>query len=423
MRIEIINTGTELLLGSTLNTHQQWLCRQLAARGLTVARQVTVADTGPAIEQAVVESLGRSDLLITTGGLGPTSDDLTRERIAAVLHLELREDPAVVEHIRAFFAARNRPMPERTRLQAQIPQAAVVLPNRFGTAPGLALRVPPGRFRPAAGDAWLIMLPGPPRELHPMFMEQVVPLLERAFPTREPCECRVLRTAGLGESLVEDRIGEPLASLVAEGLEIGYCAHVGSVDVRLSACGAKAALLVQSAENIVRPLLGRHVFADGDESLESVVVRLLTERRQTVSLAESCTGGLIAHRLTNVPGASAVLQAGLVTYSNAAKQSWLGVRAETLDIHGAVSEPTARAMAAGVRARTGSDYGLAVTGIAGPSGGSPEKPVGTVYLAVAHSTGVHVTRQLNPYDRETFKFATSQQALDLLRQTALTERA
>jgi nicotinamide-nucleotide amidase len=204
-------------------------------------------------------------------------------------------------------------------------------------------------------------------------------------------------------------------------LELGYCARPGEVDVRLAARGPTAARLVQEAEGLVRQLLGPAVYGVNDETLEQVVVRLLTERRRTLALAESCTGGFIGHRLTNVPGASAVFLAGLVVYSNAAKQAFLGVKAETLAAHGAVSEPVARQMAEGARARTGADYAVAVTGIAGPTGGSPEKPVGTVFLALAGPTQTMAEKRFNPWDRETFKHVTAQQALDLIRRTVTSE--
>jgi len=415
--VELINTGSELMLGRVLNTHQQWLCRHLADLGYVVARQVAVADTGNDITQAIREALGRADLIIATGGLGPTSDDLTRDLVAGMLGVELREDPAVVAHIRQFFESRRRPMPERTRVQAQVPQGATVLPNPHGTAPGLAMEVRPNPFRAGGQPSWLIMLPGPPRELRPMFTDSVVPLLRRVAPPVSRLVCRTLRTAGIGESVVQEEIGGPLQPLVGAGLDVGYCSRPGQVDVRVAARGDDAGQRVGEAEAIIRGLLGRYIYGVGDEELETVVVRLMTGRQQTLALAESCTGGGIAHRLTNVPGASAVLLAGLVTYSNAAKQKFLGVRADTLARHGAVSKPVARQMAEGARRQTKADYALSVTGIAGPGGGTTRKPVGTVFIGLAGPSGTVVERNFNPYDRETFKQVTAQQALELLRRT------
>jgi nicotinamide-nucleotide amidase len=419
MVVELINTGSELMLGRVLNTHQQWLCRQLADLGYVVARQVAVPDTAGDIKQAVREALARADLVITTGGLGPTSDDLTRDLVARLLGKELREEEAVLAHIRHFFESRRRAMPERTRVQALVPAGATVLANPHGTAPGLAMEVQPNPFRADGKPSWLIMLPGPPRELRPMFADTVAPLLQRVLPLARRFVCRTLRTTGIGESVVQERIGGPLQRWVEAGLDLGYCARPGQVDVRLAARGGDAEQQVREAEAVVRELLGPHVYGVEDDDLETVVVRRLTERRATLALAESCTGGGIANRVTNVPGASLVLLAGLVTYSNAAKQKFLGVQSDTLARHGAVSKPVAREMAEGARRQTQADYALSVTGIAGPSGGTPGKPVGTVFIGLAGPTGTVIERQFNPYDRETFKQVTTQQALDLLRRTIL----
>jgi nicotinamide-nucleotide amidase len=419
MYIELINTGSELLLGRVLNTHQQWICRQLADLGYEVTRQCCVADDGPSIQTAVREALGRADLILTTGGLGPTSDDITRELIAQLLGRQLSMDATVLEQIDKYFGQRKRTMPESTKVQAMVPEGAKVLVNHFGTAPGLAIEVKPNLFRTDKKPGWLILLPGPPRELKPMFLDAVVPLLLKEMPLAEPFACRVLRTTGLGESLVEEKIAPHLQELAAQGLALGYCARIGEVDVRLAARGAKAAAIIGQAEEIVRKLIGPLICAVGDETLEAAIVQLLTQKKQTLGLAESCTGGLISHRITNVPGASEVLTAGLVTYSNEAKKNLIDVRAETLAKHGAVSEEVAREMAEGARARLKTDYAIAVTGIAGPGGGTAEKPVGTVFIALASAKGTVAEKRFNAFDRETFKFVTSQQALDLLRRTLL----
>jgi nicotinamide-nucleotide amidase len=401
VNLEIINTGSELMLGRVLNSHQQWLCRQLSDRGYVVARQVAVADTAVEIRQAVSESLARGGLAITTGGLGPTTDDLTRAALAELLTRPLHEDGMVMAAIEAWFQRRGRPMPPSVRLQAQVPAGAIVLPNAHGTAPGLILEAGPTAASPDRPSAWLVMLPGPPRELRPMFAEQVLPWLARQFPLDTPFYARTLRTTGLGESMVQERIAGPLASLVAAGLEIGYCARVGEVDVRLASRRPDAIALVAEAEALVRECMSRQVFGSENDTLEGAVVRLLTGR------------------LTDVPGASAVFLGGVVSYSNALKQRLLGVRAETLAGAGAVSETTAREMAEGARTRHGADYALAVTGIAGPGGGTPAKPVGTVFIALATARATTVIAPLNPYDRETFKNVTTQQALELLRQELL----
>ncbi len=435
--VELINTGSELLLGRILNTHQQWLCRRLADLGYTVSRQVAVPDAGADIQQAVRESLSRADLVITTGGLGPTSDDITRDLIAQLLGKPLVEDAAVVERIRNFFVSRNRPVPASTRVEALVPAGALVLTNLHGTAPGLAIEIaedggwkmedgqqsPPlfSILNPPSSTLkkWLIMLPGPPRELRPMFNDSVAPLLSRVLPPADEFVCLTLRSTGMGESLVAEKVGERLRPLVERGLDLGYCARMGQVDVRLSAHGNTAAPLVREAEALTRELLQPHIFGTQDDDLESVVVQLLTERKQTLALAESCTGGGLANRVTNVPGASAVFLGGFVTYSNAMKEKFLGVRAETLAAHGAVSEAVAREMAEGARWQTGADYALSVTGIAGPTGGTPDKPAGTVFIALAAADGTMGIRNFSPFDRETFKHMTINQALERLRRKIL----
>lgn len=416
MQLEILNTGTELMLGRVLNTHQQWLCRRLADAGYVVSRQTAVADTAREIAGAVREALGRADLVVVTGGLGPTADDLTREALAEVVGRPLREDPAVAAHLRAWYTARGRTPTLAVMVQARVPAGAVVLPNAHGTAPGLLIEVRPNPYSPADRPAWLVLLPGPPRELRPMFTEQVLPWVQRTWPLAAPFVCRTLRTTGVPESLMEARLAAPLAPLAARGLEIGYCARPGEVDVRLAARTADAATLVAEAVAVVRGAVGRHVYGEEDDTLEAVVVRTLTEQRRTLAVAESCTGGRLASRLTDVPGASAVFLGGFLTYANALKERLVGVSAELLAAHGAVSEPVARAMAEGARTRTGADFALAVTGIAGPTGGTPDKPVGTVFIALAAAEGTQVRQFLNAFDRETFKHMSSQQALELLRQ-------
>ncbi len=422
MVVELINTGTELMLGRVLNTHQQWLCYRLAELGYVVSRQVAVSDTGLSIQTTVQEALERADLVLTTGGLGPTSDDITRELIAQLLGRSLQEDPRVLAHLETFFKSLKRRMPERTRVQALIPEGAVVLDNAYGTAPGLALELRPNPFQREKA-ALLVMLPGPPRELRPMFTASVVPLLRRFFPRPERFVCRTLRATGIGESLVEEKLAPALGPLISQGLGLGYCARPGEVDVRLAARGSGASELVAEAEELVRDKLAAFLFGCDDEEIEQTIIRRLTERKETLALAESCTGGCLAHRLTNVPGASAVLLAGIVSYSNHAKTTFLGVRPETLESHGAVSEAVAREMAQGARQRTGATYALSITGIAGPTGGTAAKPVGTVFIGLATPFMQMAEHHLNPWDRETFKQVTAQQAMDLLRREALLAQA
>ena len=452
MRVEIVNTGSELMLGRVLNTHQQWLCRRLADLGHIVTRQVAVADTGSEIQNTVREALGRADLVITTGGLGPTSDDITRELIAEMLRKKLVKNSSVLAHIENFFAKRGRPRPQKTDVETFVPEGAEVFLNATGTAPGLAMRVneegggeedgrhltsalsplladsqrgegekltravslPSADFHPPS-SRWLIMLPGPPRELRPMFDQFVVPLLKREF-ADEVFICRTLLTTGIGESRVQEFVEAELEPLVRRRLGVGYCARPGAVDVRLTASGNGAANLVREGEAVVQRILGANIFGFDDEELESVVVGLLRSKNKTLALAESCTGGLIAHRVTNVPGASDVFLGGVVCYANDVKKRSLGVRVEALRRHGAVSEVVAREMALGAQQQFGSNLAVAVTGIAGPGGGTPEKPVGTVFVALASAAGVEVKQFMNVWDRETFKQVTATQALEWVRQ-------
>ncbi|MBI1178372.1 competence/damage-inducible protein A [bacterium] len=422
MFVELITTGSELLLGATLNSHQQWIGRRLAEIGLPVNRQLTVPDTGTAIADAVREALTRADLVITTGGLGPTSDDRTRDEIARLLNLSLTEDPEVLKQIELVFKRRNRPFPPNfetiARTQAQVPAGAIVLKNEHGSAPGLAIDV--ATENKTGRGRLLIVLPGPPRELHPMFLAYAIPLLKTRFPEVGTFSCLTFHTIGVGESRVEDAIRPHLVELESNGLEIGYCARVGEVDVRLTALGPKGEELVREASLRVRRLLGKFIYSESGQSLEEVIVHLLAELKQTLVTAESCTGGFVSHCLTNVPGASDVLLGGLVTYSNEFKRELLGVRDETLSAHGAVSEQTAREMAEGARTRYRADYAIAITGIAGPGGGSVEKPVGTVFIGVADANGVDVQRHQNAFDRETFKFITGRQSLEMLRRRLIT---
>ena len=406
MRIELINTGSELLHGRVLNTHQEWLGQQLVAAGYELNHQQTVSDTGAAIQAAVSEEIARSELVIVTGGLGPTSDDITRQRIAELLDTPLEEHARTRDRIIAIFRKLKRPMPEAVLVQAQVPAGAIVLPNHHGTAPGLAMRTLKG---------WLIMLPGPPRELRPMYTDSVAPLLADKMPPKNPVHIRTLKTMGIGESSVEERISNPLADLLDAGLEIGYCARMGEVDVRLVAHGDGADKMLDGAESIVQEHVGDFIYGRGDDQLEEVMVRELAKRGMTLVVAESCTGGFLAHRITNVSGASTIFLAGHCTYSNEAKQETLGVNSETLAGHGAVSEAVAREMAEGARAKHGADFALSTTGIAGPTGGTEEKPVGTVFIALAGPNGTEVINPCNSCDRETFKYVATQQALDFLR--------
>ncbi len=406
MRIEIINTGTELLLGHTLNTHGAWLGGELFKLGLRVARQTCVPD-GEAIREALVEALGRADGVIVTGGLGPTSDDLTREITAELLGLDLVQDDAALASLEAFFAIRQRPMASDNLKQVYILRGALALPNPNGTAPGVYV---PADLAGRPHGA-IFLLPGPPRELYPMFLTEVAPRLRLLSGVAAPPDLLEMKFTGIGESDFHQSLDARLAAI--PDLEFGYCAHIGEVDLRLIGCPAA----IQQARALALEHFGPQLVSDDGSSLEETVVRLLGERGWTLATAESCCGGLIASRITDVPGASAVFTHGFVTYSNEAKHELLGVTAETLETHGAVSEPVVRQMAEGALAASGANVAVAVTGIAGPSGGSQEKPVGTAWIAVAQSGGATCAwRVFQPRNRLDFKLGVSQAALDGLRQ-------
>lgn len=398
-----------MLLGQVVNTHTSWLGRALFPCGLRLAMQTTVPD-GSAIREAVCASVARgTDILLITGGLGPTSDDLTRECCAELCGIPLMENETVLSAMAERLARRGIPLRENMLRQALVPQGAEVLPNAHGTAPGLVFPPQLTQLAGARGAHWFL-LPGPPRELQPMFLDHVLPRLQELVANHHPPVQRIYRVCGMGESEVELRIGRAIEN---EGrIEVGYCARPNEVDLRL--IGPETEVLRWDAE--VRRELGGALFAEGDATMEEQVVALLQKAGATVATAESCTGGLLAHRLTNVPGASAVFRAGFVVYSNEAKQRELGVDAELLQREGAVSAAVAGALAQGARRITGSTYALSTTGIAGPGGGSSSKPVGTIFFGLAGPDGTLKTWQAcYPMSRLAFKETASQAALNALR--------
>lgn len=407
MRIELVNTGNELLLGDTINTNAAWIGQRMAALGLMVMRQTIVSD-GAVIQDAVGEAAARSEVVLVSGGLGPTNDDLTRECTAALLGLPLEQDPKVTAELEAFFAKRNRVLAASNLRQAMVPKGAVVLENPFGTAPGLYF---PAELGAAKGwNAHIFLLPGPPRELKPMVENLVEPRLRALLPDGASRQVLYLKITGVGESDIVEKVEKQLEAV--PGLELGYCIGKGDVDVRLAGQPGP----VEAGAAIVRASLGHCIVSEDRRVIEEVVVQALAARGEQVALAESCTGGFLASRITDVAGASKVLGHGWVTYANEAKELQLGVPAEDLRTHGAVSEPVARAMAEGALRVSGANHALAVTGIAGPGGGSEEKPVGTVYVALASSSeGTVVRRYFFPGTRDRFKLLTSQAALEMLR--------
>jgi nicotinamide-nucleotide amidase len=404
-RVEILNTGTELLFGSVLNTHLSFLAQQLFPIGLRVQRQSTIPD-GESIRDAILESASRCDVILVTGGLGPTTDDITREIVSELTDRPLRFDDSIFQKISERFKKRGIKMTDRTARQAYVPEGAALLANDHGTAPGLYI---PARN----GIPHLLLFPGPPRELRPMFNTYALPIL-RSLAGDHDLHGRTYRTTGLGESQVERMVGDRL--LAISGLELGYCARLGEVDVRV--IGSQAA--VKAASQLIESQLGPYIVTTEEKNLEDVIVELLTASKATLAVAESCTGGLLANRITDVPGASLVFLEGSVTYSNDAKVRTLEVSAELLSTVGAVSEEVARAMAEGALKRSGATHALSTTGIAGPDGGTDQKPVGTVFIGLAsRGSATLVEKEFFPMDRLSFKQICTQHALEMLRRKLL----
>jgi len=406
MRAEIISVGTELLLGQIVDTNAAYLAQRLAEIGIDVFFKQTVGDNPSRIEGAVRLALSRADVVLITGGLGPTEDDLTVASVAAALGLDLAYQEAVADRIRRFFETRGRTPPDSVYKQAMVPRGARVIPNARGTAPGVHLE--------HQGRAVFIM-PGVPYEMKGMMEDYVLPAL-RGRAGLTVIRSRVLRVTGEGESAVEARIKDLLQQTMPT---IAPYAKLGEVHLRLTAKGTpdEVESALQRGDAQVRERLGDLVYGVDDQTLEAVVGGLLTSGALTVAVAESCTGGLISQRLTTVPGSSAYFLEGIVAYSNEAKTHDTGVSPDLLASHGAVSAEVAEAMAGGIRQRTGADIGLSVTGIAGPSGGTPEKPVGLVYLAIAGASGIRHHRLTFGAEagREGIRFLASQAALNALR--------
>jgi nicotinamide-nucleotide amidase len=405
MRTILLNTGTELLLGDVQDAHLAFIAREVLPLGLRIEERRTVPDS-EAIRQTLAELLPRCEILFVTGGLGPTSDDITREMVADLLGLKLQKSSGLLASLRQRLQVRGIKWTSGIARQADVPAGAEVLPNQNGSAPGLYLRA---NINPQIQSPYLFLLPGPPRELQPMFRAFVMPILRSIVPLSASIDRRLYKIVNMGESLVEEAIGDRV--LAIPDVELGYCARPGEVEVRI--VGKPKA--IERADAIIRSTLGSSVFSAADETLEEVIVKLLVQRNQTVAVAESCTGGLLANRITNVPGASEVFLAGYVCYANQAKINMLNIDPQLIEKHGAVSEQVARALAEHARACAGSDYALATTGVAGPSGGSPEKPVGTIYITLAASSETIAKKFFFPTDRETFKQIATQAALDLLR--------
>ncbi|HEX6626080.1 MAG TPA: competence/damage-inducible protein A [Pyrinomonadaceae bacterium] len=403
---EIIAVGSELLTPHRTDTNSLWLTERLNSVGIEVKLKTVVGDDDARLKETISDALKRSGVVITTGGLGPTEDDITRKIAARALGRRLMPDERVLEDIRAKFLHWGRKMPEINARQAMVLEGATVLDNPNGTAPGLYVEHE-GRV--------VALLPGPPRELKPMFDREVLPrLAARAGGVR--VVRRVLRVTGMGESAVDERIAPVYRQY--ENPQTTILFTNSEIEIHLTAQGAteqEAELLLDGLAGQIEERLGDAVFAFRGEKMEEVVGLRLAVAGFTLATAESCTGGLVAERLTEIPGSSHYFMEGVVTYSNESKTRLLGVPAELIEAHGAVSAEVAEAMAEGVKRRAGVDFGLSVTGIAGPGGGTETKPVGLVYIALADDAHTEHRRLMLPGDRHLIRWRSSQAALDLLR--------
>jgi nicotinamide-nucleotide amidase len=409
MRVALLNTGTELLLGDVHDAHLAFIAREIFSLGLRIGERRTVGD-GEVIGETLKELFPRAEIIFVTGGLGPTSDDITRDVVAELLGLKLEENTELLASLKERLKIRGIKWVRSIARQAQVPRGAQILSNENGSAPGLYLKA---KVNPQFESPHIFLLPGPPRELQPIFRESAMSILRSIVNGAPRMERLFYKIAVMGESVIEERIGQKI--LAIPGVEIGYCARPGEVDVRI--IGPHSAL--ERADKIVRTELGDVIFTADDKTLEEVLVKLLTEKKQTLATAESCTGGLLANRITNITGASEVFLAGYIIYSNEAKIDTLNVDPKLLEKYGAVSEPVARAVAESARKRARSTWALATTGIAGPTGGSQEKPVGTAYVGLADESATKVRKLFFPSDRETFKQLVAQVAFEILRRKVI----
>ncbi|HEX6536400.1 MAG TPA: competence/damage-inducible protein A [Gemmatimonadaceae bacterium] len=412
LQVEILTIGDELLLGYTVDTNAAYLARALADAGIIVSRRATVGDDATEIARAVAEALDRTGAVITTGGLGPTADDRTRPAIAALFGRELRRDEGIVARLEARFREMGyASMPPANLVQAMVPEGARLLANGHGTAPGLWLEDARGR--------WVAMLPGVPREMRGMLADTLLPLLhERAGGEEGVVLSRTLRTTGIGESALAEHLGDLAAGV--NGLPLAFLPGWEGVDLRVTARGmprADAERALEEAVSMLRERVGHRAYGEIGTDLAAVVLDACRAGGVRVATAESCTGGMLGARLTAIAGSSDVYVGGVVAYDNSIKERLLGVDARLLREHGAVSEPVALAMARGARERTGAEIAISITGVAGPGGGSAEKPVGTVWIAVVAPAGERASRRVFPGDREEIRRRATQGALDMVRRT------
>ena len=406
MKLEVVTIGTELLLGQTVDTNAAELGRALAGAGVEVVRHISVSDRPEAIRAAVAEALDRTGFVLTTGGLGPTRDDITKREVAGLFGKALELDAAVLRALEERFRRLGRTMPALNRTQAEVPAGATVLPNPRGTAPGLWVE---------EGGRVVVMLPGVPSEMRGLLAEEVLPRLAQRT-AGAVVRSGTVRTTGIAESALAERVGaieEEIAPLT-----LAYLPSTDGVDLRVTAWGldaAEAGRRLAAATAQLRERAGEHYYGSDGTDLAAVVLERLHARAARLVVAESCTGGLVSGRITAIPGASTVFIGGVVAYDNVVKSGMLDVSPELLETHGAVSEPVVRAMAEGVQRQFAVEAALAITGIAGPTGGTAEKPVGTVWLAARYGFETTALKRMFPGDRGEIRARAAQAALDLLR--------
>lgn len=404
LHVEILSTGDELLTGQVVDTNSTWLMDRLWDLGVMVRRKTLVGDDRADLDAALRETSGRSDLVVVSGGMGPTEDDLTSERVAAVLGVPLELHEPSLRALEERFRKFGRAMTPNNEKQARFPRGAEVIPNRFGSAPGFAVRI---------GRAEVVCFPGVPVEYRGLADEWLLPRV--AARLGEVPASRLLKLFAVPESHADHAMRPVMDDPANEGVRFGFRAHWPEVHVKWTVPGPGADARAARIAAAVRGIFGDAVFGEAKEELPALVVARLAARGERVALAESCTGGLLAELVTGVPGASAVIDLGVVAYANAMKEAVLGVPAPLLAAHGAVSEPVARALAEGARRAGRATWGLGITGIAGPTGGTPEKPVGTVHVALAGPGGTTAVERLYRGDRERIRKTAAFEALNLLR--------
>ncbi|MBN2455301.1 MAG: competence/damage-inducible protein A [Sedimentisphaerales bacterium] len=405
-KASIVSIGNEILTGRTIDTNAAYLSGKLLSIGIPVVSSYTIGDDIDLIVRALKLASDDADIVLATGGLGPTDDDLTRQAFAKFLGAELQMENELLQKVQNFFIKRNLKMPEKNKIQAYIPVGAEALSNNLGTAPGIKAKVK---------TKLLIAMPGVPSEMTQMFEESVMPVLKSRISDQAIVQIR-LNCFGAGESYIVENLG----NLMQRGRnpQINCTVHCGVVTLTILAeadTHSHAQQMAQKDEKLIREKLGKLIFSKGDKSLAEVVGRKLTERKKTLTVAESCTAGLLAKLVTDVPGSSNYFTAGWITYSNQAKISELKVGAELIGEYGAVSQQVAEAMAQGARKKARADFAIAVTGIAGPSGGTKQKPVGLVYICVDSAQAAHTQRIILPGNRNAIRTRAAQTALNILR--------